>query len=213
MAKINKEELINNKPEQKDINMSNEKTEMNKTAEEKKESSEETKNNKSKKQKSLKSKEKKMIQKLEEKIKKLEDENKQLKDQSLRRIAELENYKRRTEKEFLAHLEYANEGLISDLLPAIDDFERSLEHSEKTDNNDSLKEGVVLIYKKLMSTLEKKGLKKMESVGQEFDPEKHQALMNVESDKYESGYVIEEHLKGYTLNDKVIRHSQVMVTK
>lgn len=210
MAKINKEELINNKTEQKDINMSNEKTEMKKTGEEKKDFPEDIKNNKTKK---LKSKEKKIIQQLEEKVKKLEDENKQLKDQSLRRIAELENYKRRTEKEFLAHLEYANEGLISDLLPALDDFERSLEHSGKTDNNDSLKEGVVLIYKKLISTLEKKGLKKMESVGQEFDPEKHQALMNVESDKYESGYIIEEHLKGYTLNDKVIRHSQVMVTK
>jgi len=153
------------------------------------------------------------IKKLEEKISGLEDEKKALKDQALRKMAEFENYKRRTEKEFLALLENANEGLISDLLPVIDDFERSLAHAKESDNGQSLLEGVELIYKKLIDLLNKKGLKIMESVGHEFDPEKHQALMQVDLDKYESGYIVEEHLKGYLLNDKVIRHAQVLVNK
>jgi len=168
---------------------------------------------KKKKASTVKNKEPKKVKELEEKIKKLSAENAQLKDQNLRKIAEFENYKRRTEKEFLAHLEYANEGLITELLPVIDDFERFLAHSEDEKNNASLKEGVELIYKKLWAVLEKKGLKVMETLGREFDAEKHEALLQVDSDKHESGYIVDEHLKGYLLNDKVIRHSQVIVAK
>lgn len=166
-----------------------------------------------KKKKLKKSKEQKKIEDLKDKIGELEVQVKQLNDQYLRKMAEFENYKRRTEKEFLAHLEFANEGLITELLPALDDFERSLEHADKAEDNKSLKEGVELIYKKLVSTLEKKGLKVMESVGEEFDADKHQALMQVDSDKHKSGYVVDEHLKGYLINDKVIRHAQVLVAK
>lgn len=166
-----------------------------------------------KKKKLKKSKEQKKIEDLKGKIGELEAQVKQLNDQYLRKMAEFENYKRRTEKEFLAHLEFANEGLITELLPALDDFERSLEHADKAEDNKSLKEGVELIYKKLVTTLEKKGLKVMESVGEEFDADKHQALMQVDSDKHKSGYVVDEHLKGYLINDKVIRHAQVLVAK
>ncbi len=163
---------------------------------------------------SLKSKSEKKIKELEEKIKKLEEENQSLKDQNLRRIAEFENMKRRKEKEFLQILQNANEELILELLPVIDDFERFLDHAnDENQNVESLKQGIELIYKKMMQILEKQGLKPIESVGQEFDAEKHQALMQVDSDKHPSGHIVDEHLKGYTLNGKVIRHAQVLVAK
>ena len=99
------------------------------------------------------------------------------------------------------------------LLPVIDDLERSLAHKDEANNTESLAEGLELIYKKMFSILEKEGLKALESVGQEFDPDKHDALMQMESKDHESGQVVDEHQKGYMLNEKVIRHSQVIVAK
>jgi molecular chaperone GrpE len=183
------------------------------TAENHKAAEEEKKKSDKKKAKKTTSKEAKKIKELEEKLAKAEEDVAKYRDQLLRTAAEFDNYKRRTEKESLQLLLNANERLITELLPVIDDFSRTLEHAETTDNTDSLKEGVSLIYKKLMSIMEKQGLKEMKSKGEEFDPDKHQALMQVESDEHESGYITEEHLKGYTLNDKVIRHAQVLVAK
>jgi len=177
------------------------------------ENSSEGKSVKKKKTASVKSKDAKKIKALEEKVQTLEQKSGQLKDQLLRKMAEFENYKRRTEKEFLVYLENATEGLITELLPVMDDFERFLEHADTDVANASLKDGVELIYKKFKDTLNKKGLKPMEAVGQEFDAEKHQALLQADSEKYESGFVTAEHLKGYLLNDKVIRHAQVIVAK
>ncbi|MGD9899840.1 MAG: nucleotide exchange factor GrpE, partial [Calditrichaceae bacterium] len=172
------------------------------------------------KSKKTKSKEDKQIAEFESQIeklgaenKKLEEENKQLKDKMLRISAEFENYKNRREKEAIQLIEYANEGLISDILPVIDDLERSIIHANDDNNSNSIKEGIKLVYKNLMNTLEKKGLQPIIAVGEEFDPEKHQALVQVDSEKFESGYVVDEHLKGYNLNGKVIRHSQVLVAK
>jgi len=163
---------------------------------------------------SSKNKYEKKIKELEEKIKTLEAENQNLKEQNLRRIAEFENMKRRKEKEFLQILQNANEELILELLPVVDDFERFLNHAnDENQNVESLKQGVELIYKKMMQILEKQGLKPIESVGNEFDAEKHQALIQVDSDKHPSGQIVDEHLKGYTLNGKVIRHAQVLVAK
>lgn len=174
---------------------------------------EELKTADTRKKKPKKTKEQKKIEELRAKTEELEQQINQLKDQNLRKIAEFENYKRRTEKEFIAHLEFANEGLISEILPILDDFERFLEHADDSENNMTLKEGVELIYKKLLSVLEKKGLKVMEVIGEEFDSEKHEALMQVDSDKVESGYIVDQHLRGYLINEKVIRHAQVLVAK
>ncbi|MBN2710450.1 MAG: nucleotide exchange factor GrpE [Calditrichaceae bacterium] len=165
------------------------------------------------KTKPVKNSDKQKIASLEAEIESLTKEKDSLKDQLLRKMAEFENYKRRSEKEFLSVLENANENLITEILPVLDDFERSLEHFKNSDNQKSLVEGVELIYKKLISILEKKGMKPMETIGKEFDPEMHQALMQVDSDKFKSGYIVDEHLKGYLLNDKVIRHAQVLVSK
>lgn len=179
----------------------------------KKEVAEDRKSSDTKKKKDTKSKEQKKIDELQNKNKELEIQINQLKDQNLRKIAEFENFKRRTEKEFLAHLEFANEGLIVDLLTVLDDFERFLDHADDNEATKGFKEGVELVYKKLYSALEKKGLKVMEVIGEEFDSEKHEALMQVDSDKVESGYIVDQHLKGYLINDKVIRHAQVLVAK
>lgn len=165
-------------------------------------------------------KESKVIKELKQKMEeyeanhtKMQTENEKLKDQLLRKMAEFDNYKRRTEKEFIDNIQSASRELIEELLPVLDDFERSVQHAESEGVKSPLLEGVQLVYKNLMKTLTKRGLSVIDAVGQEFNPDEHDALVQVDSDKYESGYVVDEHLKGYRLNDKVIRHAQVLVSK
>jgi len=186
----------------KDEKMQSEKKEAKHTAV-KKEKSKETKQ-----VKDLKNK----ISGLEELVLKHTEENEKLKDQLLRTMAEFDNYKRRTENEFIENIQSAGKEIIEELIPVIDDFQRSLQHADPK-NGDTLLEGLNLIYKNLMKVLTKRGLKEIDAVGKEFNPDEHDALMQVESDKYESGFVVEEHSKGYKLNDKVIRHTQVLVAK
>ena len=137
----------------------------------------------------------------------------ELNDRYLRLLAEYDNYRKRTERDFLNRIQNANERLITDILAVLDDLQRSLAHANNGENSDNLLEGFELIYKKMSSILEKEGLEAIEATGHEFDPAQHDALMQMESDSHESGIIIEEHLKGYRLNDKVIRHSQVLVAK
>ena len=166
------------------------------------------------KKETAKNKEKKAHKnKYAEEIDKLKSELVELQDQLLRKVAEFDNYKKRTEREAIAWIQNANEQLIIKLLPVLDDMERSLSHRKQEDNSESFIEGAELIYKKLLDILDKEGLKQMVSVGEEFNPEQHDALLQVEKKGIDSGKIIEEHLKGYLLNDKVIRHAQVLVAK
>jgi len=146
-------------------------------------------------------------------IKKLIEEKEQIQDQLLRKIAEFDNYKKRTERDFFDRVQNANEKLITELLPVLDDLERALDHAQKSQEINSLLEGTELIRKKMLGILEKQGLEPLTAEGDEFDPEKHDALLQTEKENVASGKIIEEHLKGYTLNGKVIRHSQVIVAK
>jgi len=155
---------------------------------------------------------KKKILDLEELVLKHTEENEKLKDQLLRTMAEFDNYKRRTEKEFIENIQSAGKEVIIDILPIIDDFERSLQHADPH-KVEALLEGINLVYKNLMKVLTKRGLTEIEAVGKEFNPDEHDALMQVDSEKHESGIIVEQHSKGYKLNDKVIRHSQVLVAK
>ncbi len=155
------------------------------------------------------------LTKLKKKVEALETENKELNDRFLRKVAEFDNYKRRTETEYSNLIKSASADLITDLLPILDDLERSLasiEDKDKADTFEHFHEGVELIYKNLSKVLEKKGVKPIEAVGQKFDPERHDALMQIESDK-PADTIIDEHLKGYEMHDKVLRHSQVLVSK
>ena len=168
---------------------------------------------KSPKTKEQQGKTKKRPTKSQIEISKLKREKEDLKDKLLRKAAEFDNYRKRTEREFLDRIKNANELLITDLLPVLDDFDRSLEHSKRNNEADSLLEGLELMHKKFLSVLQKEGLEVMPARGEAFDPDKHDALMQAESEDFESGTVIEEHLKGYILNGKVIRHAQVIVAK
>ncbi len=160
-----------------------------------------------------KSSKKKKAARPKDETKKLKEEIFSLQEQLLRKAAEFENYKKRTEREFARIIQNAGENIITSLLPVLDDLDRSLEHARKSEDVESLREGMELISKKLYAVLEKEGLKPLDAVGKEFDPEKHDALLQVEKDGVESGTVVEEHLKGYELNNKVIRHAQVIVAR
>jgi molecular chaperone GrpE len=153
------------------------------------------------------------IKSIKKKLEEVKEENDKLKDQLLRKAAEFDNYKKRTEKDFIQLVANANAELITELLPIVDDLERFIRSTQETDNFEGLHKGIELIYKNLMKILENRGVKPIEAVGKEFDPEKHEALMQVDSNEHPSGTVVEEHLKGYVMNDRVLRHSQVIVSK
>ena len=148
-----------------------------------------------------------------EKISQLETEVSELKDKLLRKAAEFENYKRRTENDQINLLNYAAESFIQRLLPVVDDFERSLQHVDDAQEVDAIKKGLKLIYDKLMKVLDEQGIKKMESVGQPFNVDYHEALLQRPDDSVEPHTVLEEVEKGYIYKDKVIRHAKVIVSE
>ena len=126
----------------------------------------------------------------------------------LRLMADFQNYKKRVEKEKSDLYSYANEKLISELLAVVDNFERALEQEA---GDDGFKEGMEMIFKQLGDVLEKSGLAEILALGEEFDPNFHNAVMTEETEEYESGKVSGVMQKGYTLNGKVIRPSMVKV--
>lgn len=142
--------------------------------------------------------------KTQEKIDELEDKVK-------RQLAEFENFRKRTEKEKATMFEAGAKSVIEKILPIIDNFERGLATTKEEDKTNPHVEGMNMIYKQLMTELEKLEVKPIEAVGQEFNPDFHNAIMQVESDEYESGIIAQELLKGYTYRDSVIRHSMVAV--
>jgi molecular chaperone GrpE len=149
----------------------------------------------------------------EEKINALQEEINQYKELALRKAAEFENYKRRTENDQLNLLKYAAESLIIKLLPTIDDLERSLSHMNEETDVQKIKEGVQLIYNKFLKTLDDQGVKKIESIGKPFDVEFHEALMQRADDSVPPHTVIDELETGYMYKDRVIRHAKVIVSE
>lgn len=137
----------------------------------------------------------------------------ELQDQLLRKAAEFENYKRRTENDQLNLLSFAAESFITKILPVIDDFERSLDHIEDTDSAEAIKEGIVLVYDKLAKILDEQGVKKIDSVGKPFNVDYHDALMQIKDDTVPAHTVVEEVEKGYIYKNKVIRHAKVIVSE
>ena len=148
-----------------------------------------------------------------EKINQLETEIAELKDRLLRKAAEFENYKRRTENDQLNLITFAAESFIQKLLPVVDDFERSLSHIDDAQEIDAIKKGLNLIYSKFIKVLEDQGVKKINAIGKPFDVDYHEALMQKPDDTVEPHTVVEEIEKGYTYKDKVIRHSKVIVSE
>ena len=132
-------------------------------------------------------------------------------EKNIRLLAEFDNYKRRTNEDRIKLLKYGGEGLAKAILPILDDLHRTLETDGKTKARTIL-EGVELIMSKLDKTLEEQGIIVFDSVGQSFDPELHEALMNERSDKGDN-VIIREFEKGYKYNDKILRHAKVVVSK
>ncbi len=158
---------------------------------------------KKEKKKSMSGKEKKQ-NKLQEKVDELEDRVK-------RQMAEFDNFRKRTEKEKSAMFETGAKSVIEKILPVVDNFERGLAGLSEEDMKQPFAEGMNMVYKQLMTELEKLEVKPIEAVGCEFNPELHNAVMQVESEEYESGTVAQELQKGYTYRDSVVRHSMVAV--
>ncbi|MFD2116142.1 nucleotide exchange factor GrpE [Paenibacillus yanchengensis] len=131
---------------------------------------------------------------------------------TLRVQADYDNFRRRTMKEKEELGKYASMKLVEQLLPVLDNFERAIAAAATNNDYDSLAKGVDMIFRQFAQTMEQEGLKPMETVGEPFNPEYHQAIMQVESDEYEEGIVVEEVQKGYILKDKVLRPAMVKVS-
>ena len=147
----------------------------------------------------------KRVAALEEKVAELEDRTK-------RQMAEFENFRKRTEKEKSQMFETGAKSVVEKILPVIDNFERGLAAIEP-DNKDSFYDGMCMIHKQMLSELEKIGVTPIEALGKEFDPNFHNAVMQVESDEFESGIVAQELQKGYMYRETVVRYSMVAVVQ
>jgi molecular chaperone GrpE len=151
------------------------------------------------------------LQKEYEKMKGQYDETK---DKYLRLLAEFDNFKKRTVREKMDFMRSAAQDTMSALLPVLDDFDRAKKAADSNDKGDLFNEGVGLVYQKLYTTLKQKGLKPMETDGQPFDPELHEALTEIPAPAEElKGHIVDTVEKGYWLNDKIIRHAKVVVGK
>lgn len=153
------------------------------------------------------------LQKAEQKIAELEAQLKEWQDKFLRKAADFENYKRRSEIDQINLINYAAESVIVKLLPVVDDFERSLSHISNNNNNTAIVEGIRLVYDKLMKVLTEQGVKKMQVKGQPFNVDFHDALMQKKDDSVPPHTVLEEVEPGYLYRDKVIRHAKVIVSE
>ena len=137
----------------------------------------------------------------------------QLEDRVKRQMAEFENFRKRTDREKQAMFETGAKSVIEKILPVVDNFERGLATVPEEEMENPFVDGMNRIYKQLMTELDNLGVKPIETVGVEFDPNLHNAVMQVASEEYESGVVVQELQKGYTYRDSVVRHSMVSVAE
>ncbi|MCI9385972.1 MAG: nucleotide exchange factor GrpE [Lachnospiraceae bacterium] len=173
---------------------------------EKKQDSEEPDDKKEKKKSFLGKDKKEKANKLQEKIDELEDKVK-------RQMAEFDNFRKRSEKEKSAMFETGAKSVVEKILPVVDNFERGLAVLSEEEMKQPFAEGMNMVYKQLIAELEKLEVKPIEAVGCEFNPELHNAVMQVESEEYSSGIIAQELQKGYTYRDSVVRHSMVAVVQ
>jgi molecular chaperone GrpE len=142
---------------------------------------------------------------------KKDEQIEELNDRVKRQMAEFDNFRKRSEKEKSQMFDMGARTIIEKILPVVDNFERGFTTVEEADKDDAFVQGMDKVYKQLMTELDAMGVKPIECVGKEFNPEYHNAVMQVESEEFESGVVAQELLKGYTYKDTVVRHSMVAV--
>lgn len=153
------------------------------------------------------------VKKLEEEIKKLREEILMQKESYLRLAAEFDNYKKLMNRETDNRIRSSIENFVLEMLPVLDDLDRTLAAVPEAEQESSILDGVKMIRNNMKKTLEKFGVQEIESVGKEFDVEYHEAMMMVNDEKYPPDIVVQEHQKGYKLQDRVIRHAKVAVNK
>ena len=156
-------------------------------------------------------KEKKKREKADKKQDALREKIEELEDRVKRQMAEFDNFRKRSEKEKTMMFETGAKSVIEKILPVVDNFERGLASVPEEQKADGFAQGMEMIYKQLMTELEKMEVKPIPAVGEEFNPDFHNAVMQVESEEYESGVIAQELQKGYTYRDGVVRHSMVAV--
>ncbi|SFA95525.1 MULTISPECIES: nucleotide exchange factor GrpE [unclassified Bacillus (in: firmicutes)] len=152
-------------------------------------------------------------QELLNKTKELEMKLEESENRYLRLQADFDNFRRRTKLEAEANAKYKAQNVVTDLLPALDNFERALKMEADNEQTKSLLQGMEMVYRSLIDALKKEGVEAIESVGKEFNPYLHQAVMQVEDENFASNTVIEEFQKGYQLKDRVIRPAMVKVSQ
>ena len=185
------------------------------TSEDKKKTDKETeeKSEKSEKPEKAEKAEKKGGFKKKEKKDKKDEKIEELTDQVKRQMAEFDNFRKRTEKEKNQMFETGAKSVIEKILPVIDNFERGLAAVPEDEKESAFVEGMDKVYRQMIKELDAIGVKPIEAVGKEFDPEYHNAVMQVESEEYDSGIVAQELQKGYIYHDSVVRHSMVAVVQ
>lgn len=156
---------------------------------------------------------KKKKDKADKKTEELKEQINQLQDKCMRQMAEFENFRKRSEKEKSAMFETGAKSVIEKILPVVDNFERGLAAIPEEEKGSPFADGMNMIYRQLMTELDNMGVKPIEAVGQEFNPDLHNAVMQVESQEFESGVIAQELQKGYTYHDSVVRHSMVAVAQ
>lgn len=155
--------------------------------------------------------EKKKKEKAEKKQEALKEKIEELEDRVKRQMAEFDNFRKRSEKEKTMMFETGARSVIEKILPVVDNFERGLASVPEEEKENGFAQGMEMIYKQLMTELEKMEVKPIPAVGEEFNPDFHNAVMQVESEEYETGVIAQELQKGYTYRDSVVRHSMVAV--
>ncbi len=148
-----------------------------------------------------------------EKKDKKDQQIEELSDRLMRQMAEFDNFRKRTDREKSQMFDAGASTMIEKLLPVIDDMERGLAAMTEAEKETAFAKGIEMIYKKLCTILNDNGITAIEAVGKEFDPNFHNAVMQMPSEEYESGFVVQELQKGYMYKEKVIRHSMVMVAE
>ena len=208
---LNEEIKESSEEETKETVSEEEKTEEKSEAKEESEDKEKEEAKENEASEEEKSEKKKPFGKKDKKKDKAAEKIEELEDKVKRQLAEFENFRNRTEKEKTAMYETGAKSVIEKILPVIDNFERGLQAVPEDQKDDPFVDGMNKIYKQMMTELEGIGVEAIDAVGNDFDPELHNAVMQVESDEYESGVVAQEMQKGYTYRGSVVRHSMVAV--
>jgi len=134
-------------------------------------------------------------------------------DKYMRVAAELENYKKRAVREKADSIKYGNESLLRDILPLVDNVDRALEHADNSDDFEAFKKGLKMLHEQLLCCLRKHGVEVIDTAGKDFDPNVHEAMLQIESDERETGKVVNEFERGYLLNGRLLRPAKVCVCK